>query len=82
MTDLVLLTETIVKSLVKDPETVSVKQFETDEDYILIQIMIDKDAMGSIIGRQGRIANAIRTVVQAASFIGENKKVRINIDSF
>ncbi|HHX16400.1 MAG TPA: KH domain-containing protein [Mollicutes bacterium] len=82
MTDLVLLTETIVKSLVKDPETVSVKQFETDEDYILIQIMIDKDAMGSIIGKQGRIANAIRTVVQAASFIGENKKVRINIDSF
>jgi predicted RNA-binding protein YlqC (UPF0109 family) len=82
MTDLVLLTETIVKSLVKDPDTVSVKQFETDEDYILIQVMIDKDAMGSIIGREGRIANAIRTVVQAASFISDNKKVRINIDSF
>jgi predicted RNA-binding protein YlqC (UPF0109 family) len=82
MTDLVSLTETIVKSLVKDPDTVSVKQFETDEDYILIQIMIDKDAMGSIIGREGRIANAIRTVVQAASYISDNKKVRINIDSF
>ncbi|HHT38320.1 MAG TPA: KH domain-containing protein [Mollicutes bacterium] len=82
MTDLVLLTETIVKSLVKDPDIVSVKQFETNEDYILIQIMIDKEAMGSIIGRQGRIANAIRTVVQAASYVGENKKVRINIDSF
>jgi predicted RNA-binding protein YlqC (UPF0109 family) len=82
MTDLVLLTETIVKSLVKDPDTVSVKQFETDEDYILIQVMIDKDAMGSIIGREGRIANAIRTVVQAASYISDNKKVRINIDSF
>ncbi|MDD2203144.1 MAG: KH domain-containing protein [Bacilli bacterium] len=82
MTDLVLLTETIVKSLVKDPDSVSVKEFETDEDYILIQIMIDKEAMGSIIGREGRIANAIRTVVQAASFISDNKKVRINIDSF
>jgi predicted RNA-binding protein YlqC (UPF0109 family) len=82
MTDLVLLTETIVKSLVKDPDTVSVKQFETDEDYILIQVMIDKEAMGSIIGREGRIANAIRTVVQAASYISDNKKVRINIDSF
>lgn len=82
MTDLVLLTETIVKSLVKDPDSVSVKQFETDEDYILIQVMIDKDAMGSIIGREGRIANAIRTVVQAASYIGGNSKVRINIDSF
>jgi len=82
MTDLVLLTETIVKSLVKDPDSVSVKEFETDEDYILIQVMIDKEAMGSIIGREGRIANAIRTVVQAASFIGGNRKVRINIDSF
>lgn len=82
MTDLVLLTDTIVKSLVKDPDTVSVKQFETDEDYILIQVMIDKEAMGSIIGREGRIANAIRTVVQAASYISGNKKVRINIDSF
>lgn len=82
MTDLILLTETIVKSLVKDPDSVSVKQFETDEDYILIQVMIDKEAMGSIIGREGRIANAIRTVVQAASYISGNNKVRINIDSF
>ena len=82
MNDLVLLTETIVKALVKDPDSVSVKQFETDEDYILIQIMIDKDCMGSIIGREGKIANAIRTVVQASSYINGNKKVRINIDYF
>lgn len=82
MTDLVLLTETIVKSLVKDPETVSVKEFETDEDYILIQVMVDKNEMGSIIGREGRVANSIRTLVQAASFISGNSKVRINIDSF
>lgn len=82
MEKLVSLTETIVKALAKDPDSVSVKQFETDEDYILIQIMIDENAMGSIIGRQGRIAKAIRTVVQAASYLDENKKVRINIDSF
>ncbi len=82
MTNLVKLTETIVKSLVSDPDVVSVKEFETDEDYILIQVMIDKDAMGSIIGREGRIAKAIRTIVQAASYIGENKKVKIDIDSF
>jgi predicted RNA-binding protein YlqC (UPF0109 family) len=80
--DLVLLTETLVKSLVKDPDTVSVKQFETDEDYILIQIMVDKDIMGSIIGKEGKIANAIRTLVQASSYINGNKKVKINIDSF
>lgn len=80
--DLVLLTETLVKSLVKDPDTVSVKQFETDEDYILIQIMVDKDAMGAIIGKEGKIANAIRTIVQASSYINGNKKVKINIDAY
>lgn len=80
--DLVLLAETLVKSLVKDPDTVSVKQFETDEDYILIQIMVDKEEMGSIIGKEGRIANAIRTIVQASSYINGNQRVKINIDSF
>ncbi len=80
--DLVLLTETLVKSLVKDKDSVSVKQFETDEDYILIQVMVDKENMGAIIGKAGNIANSIRTIVQAASYNYENKKVRINIDSF
>jgi uncharacterized protein len=80
--DLVLLTETLVKSLVKDKDSVSVKQFETDEDYILIQVMVDQENMGCIIGRGGNIANSIRTIVQAASYIHGNKKVRINIDSF
>ena len=82
MTELVELTETIVKAIVKDPDAVSVKQIETDEDYILIQIMIDKEIMGSVIGRGGKIANAIRTLVQASSFIKGNQKIRINIDSF
>lgn len=80
--DLVALTETLIKSLVKDKDTVSVKQFETDEDYILIQVLVDKENMGSIIGKRGSIANAIRTIVQAASYIKDNKKVVINIDSY
>ena len=80
--NLVQLTETLVKSLVKDKDTVSVKEFETDEDYILIQIMVDKENMGAIIGKAGSIANAIRTIVQAASYIKDNKRVKINIDSF
>ena len=80
--DLVLLTETLVKSLVKDKDKVSVKQFETDDDYILIQVMVDKDVMGSIIGKRGKIATAIRTIVYASSYINDQKKVKINIDSF
>ncbi|MGI6329802.1 MAG: KH domain-containing protein [Bacilli bacterium] len=79
--DLVDLTETLVKALVKDKEAVSVKELEIEEDYILIQVLTNKENMGAIIGRRGNIANSIRTIVQAASYLHENKKVKINIDS-
>lgn len=82
MIDLVELTTTLAKNLVKDPDTVSVREFETDEDYILIQIMVSAENMGALIGRGGNIANAIRTIVQAASYLKDNKKVKINIDTF
>lgn len=81
--DLVALTEEIVKNLVLNKDMVSVKEFETtEEDTILIQVMIDGEDMGRVIGKNGKIANAIRTLVQASSYLHENKKVRINIDSF
>ena len=38
--------------------------------------------MGSVIGREGKIANSIRTVVQASSYLRDSKKVKINISSF
>lgn len=80
--DLVALTEYLVKSLVKDPESVSVKQFDVEEDYITIQVLVNSEEMGAVIGRGGNIANSIRTLVQASSYINGNKKVKINIDSF
>lgn len=81
--DLVALTEEIVKSLAVKKESVSVKEFATDnEDEILIQVMIDDEDMGRVIGKNGRCANAIRTLVQASSYLSDNKKVKINIDSF
>lgn len=80
--DLVALTETIVKSLVKDPDMVSVKQFDTDEDYILIQVMVDESVFGAIIGKEGRVAHAIRTIVKASSYLNNHKNVKVNIDKF
>lgn len=80
--DLVALTEYLVKSLVKDPDSVSVKQFDVEEDYITIQVLVNSEEMGAVIGRGGNIANSIRTIVQASSYINGNKKVKINIDSF
>ncbi len=81
--DLVKLTEEIVKSLALNKDAVSVKEFPTDnEDEILIEVMIDGEDMGRVIGKGGRCANAIRTLVQASSYLGDNKRVKINIDSF
>ncbi len=81
--DLVALTEEIVKSLVEDPDTVSVKEFDSEnEDELLIQVMVQESDMGRVIGKAGKVANAIRTLVQASSYLKDNKKVRINIDSF
>ena len=80
--DLVGLTDYLVKSLVKDHECVSVKEFDTDDDSILIQFLVNSDEMGSLIGKNGKIANSIRTIVQASSYLNGNKKVKINIDSF
>ena len=81
--NLVLLTETIVKKLVSDPESVSVKEFESDEENtIQIEVMISSEDLGKVIGKEGRIINAIRTIVQASSYINDNKKVKINVDSY
>lgn len=80
---LVELTEFIVKSLVLNQDNVSVKEFESDEeDTVLIQVLVDNEDMGRVIGKGGKLANAVRTLVQASSYIKDNKKVRINIDSF
>jgi len=80
--DLVKLTEQLVKSLVKEPDMVSVKEFNDEEEIITIQVLVNDTDMGSVIGRNGSIANAIRTIVQASAYANNMKKVRINIDSF
>lgn len=81
--DLVGLTEEIVKSLVIDKEGVSVKEFPTEEENtILIQVMVNADDIGRVIGREGKTANAIRTLVQASSALQDNKYVIIDIDKF
>ena len=80
--NLVDLTSYLIKSLVKDPESVSVKQFETKDDTILIEVLVSSDEIGSVIGKNGKIANSIRTIVQASSYLNDKKRVKINIDSF
>ena len=81
--NLVTLTETIIKKIVSDPESVSVKEFDTEEENtIQIEVLISNDDMGKVIGKNGKIINSIRTIIQASSSLEDNKKVKINVDSY
>lgn len=80
--DLVKLTEYLVKSIAREPDMVSVKQFDSEDDIITIQVLVDNKDMGVVIGKSGMTANAIRTLVQASAYVNNLNKVRINIDSF
>ena len=63
---MVELVKFIASSLVDKPEAVDVREVENEEG-IVIELRVDPDDMGKVIGKQGRIAKAIRTVVKAAS---------------
>lgn len=81
--DLVLLTETIIKKIVQNKDAVSVKEFESDEENtILIEAMIAQEDMGRLIGKDGKIINAIRVIIQASSYANGGKKVKLNVDAF
>ena len=80
--DLVGLTEFLVKSIAKEPDMVSVQQFGGEDDSTILEIIVHEDDMGTVIGRGGKMASAIRTLVQAHAFILGLNKVKINIDSF
>lgn len=60
------LVKYIAASLVDKPEAIDVREVE-NEDNITIELRVDPEDMGKVIGKQGRIAKAIRTVVKAAS---------------
>ena len=60
------LVKYIASSLVEKPEAIDVREVE-NEDSITIELRVDPEDMGKVIGKQGRIAKAIRTVVKAAS---------------
>ena len=70
--------EIIAKALVDHPEDVVVDEKQEDR-MTLIELHVASDDMGKVIGKQGRIAKAIRTVAKAAG-PRENKKVKVDIN--
>ena len=74
------LVETIAKALVRDPDAVVVSETGEKDGAVVIELKVAPEDMGKVIGRQGRIAKALRTVVKAASQ-KEDKKYIVEIVS-
>ncbi len=68
------LVEVLAQSLVDHPEAVTVIETEKDNEIIL-ELKVDPEDMGKVIGKQGRIAKAIRTMVKAAASRTDKKVV-------
>ena len=73
------LVEMLVKALVDDPDSVSISEVE-GERTVIYEVRVHPDNVGQVIGKQGRIANALRVVVKAAA-VREGKKVSLEIIS-
>lgn len=79
--NLVEFSELIVKKLVKDPDLVKVQEFSSDDDTT-IEIIVSEDDKGRVIGKKGKIATSIKTLIQAKAYNEGKTKVKVNIDSF
>lgn len=71
------LVEVIAKALVDNPDEVVVTE-KTEGKNVTVELHVAASDMGKVIGKQGRIAKAIRSVVKAAS-MGDNKRVDVDI---
>lgn len=68
----------LAEGLVDEPEEVSVEQFEEDDGSLVLELSVGPDDYGKVIGRGGRTAQALRTVVKAAA-VNENRRVIVDI---
>lgn len=64
--------------LVSKPEAVSVEQFEESDGTVVLELSVDDEDYGRVIGRGGRTANALRTLVKASA-VRERKRVLVDI---
>ncbi|MFY9421834.1 MAG: KH domain-containing protein [Bacilli bacterium] len=75
------LVRDMVHPLVVYPEDMVVKTFSEEEDKVVLQIMVNAEDLGRVIGKKGRIINSIRTLAYACG-ARRGKKVEISVDSF
>ncbi len=72
------LLEYLARLLVDHPDGVQVEEYEEDDGTLVLELSVDEDDYGQVIGRGGRTAQALRTVVKAAA-VKDNRRVLIDI---
>ena len=72
------LLEYLARALVDDPEAVRVEQFDEDDGTVVLELTVGENDYGKVIGRGGRTANALRTVLKAAA-VKEGCRVFVDI---
>jgi predicted RNA-binding protein YlqC (UPF0109 family) len=68
----------LARQLVDEPEKVEVEQFEEDDGTLVLELTVADDDYGKVIGRGGRTAQALRTIVKAAA-VKDNRRVLVDI---
>jgi predicted RNA-binding protein YlqC (UPF0109 family) len=72
------LLEYLARQLVDEPDEVEVEQFDEDDGTVVLELAVAEEDYGKIIGKGGRTANALRTVVKAAA-VKEGRRVLVDI---
>ena len=68
----------LARALVDHPDRVKVEEFEEDDGTLVLELSVDDDDYGQVIGRGGRTAQALRTIVKAAA-VKDNRRVLVDI---
>ena len=80
--DIVEYTAFLIKSVAEEKDMVSVKEIGSTDEVCNLEVVVKESDMGRVIGKNGKTASAIRTLIQAYSYLHDKKRVKINIDSF
>lgn len=80
--NIVDFTTYIITNMVKNPDLVKINSFEGDEDSLILEILVSNDDMGIVIGRNGKNAKALKTIIRAHAYLNNIKNIKINIDAF
>ncbi len=75
------LIEHLITPLVIHPEDIGVKVLSDDDTLVTVQVLVNEEDLGRVIGKNGRIANAIRTIAHASA-ARHHKRITIQIDAF